>query len=103
MDATQMVHESHGLISLVTKLYQMELLVIVNVKEEKEKWRKNAVKEGLKLVIMHVAMKHQIWSIITMQEGVCYHYMIQNLDDIKLIVFYFETNQGINDIKFVSS
>ena len=67
-----MVHESQRMISYVTKLYQMELLVIVNVKEEKEKWRKNAVKEGLKLATMHVAMKHLIWSIITMQEGVCY-------------------------------
>ena len=76
MDATQMVHESHGLIRLVTKQYQMELLVIVNVKEEKEKWRKNAVKEDLKIVMMRVAMKHRIKSIITMQEGVCYYNMI---------------------------
>ena len=55
-----MVHESHGLIRLVTKQYQMELLVIVNVKEEKGKWRKNAVKEDLKIVMMRVAMKHRM-------------------------------------------
>ena len=71
-----MVHESHGLIRLVTKQYQMELLVIANVKEEKEKWRKNAVKEDLKIVMMRVAMKHRIWSIITMQVGVCFYNMI---------------------------
>ena len=71
-----MVHARQRMISHVTQLYQMELLVIVNVKEEKEKWRKNAVKEDLKIVMMRVAMKHRIWSIITMPVGVCFYNMI---------------------------
>ena len=50
-DATQMVHDSHRMISHVTKLYQMELLVIVNVKEESGKWKKTAVK-GLSILAM---------------------------------------------------
>ena len=50
-DATQMVHESQIMISYVTKLYQMELLVIVNVKEESGKWKKTAVK-GLSILAM---------------------------------------------------
>ena len=36
-DAIQMVHQNLGLICRVTKLSQMEHLVIVNVKEEKGK------------------------------------------------------------------
>ena len=46
-----MVHESQIMISYVTKLYQMELLVIVNVKEESGKWKKTAVK-GLSILAM---------------------------------------------------
>ena len=46
-----MVHESHRMISHVTKLYQMELLVIVNVKEDTGKWRKTAV-QGLSILAM---------------------------------------------------
>ena len=47
-----MVHARQRMISHVTQLYQMELLVIVNVKEEKGKWRKTALEGLLRLAMM---------------------------------------------------